>query len=232
MGTPAVIAMLLAFPLGGGGPPSGPAAPDSVPTLYRIDAGASDLFVVTHKSGLFSFLGHEHAVIPLEWSGEVCTGIPSRAGAHGSIGIRTGSLVIDSDSARSLAGLGEGPGEEDVREIQQTLLDPDHLAADDHPRIDVETRALESGDGGEIRVRTRVTLRDTTRSYEHPVTVEGRDDGSLRVTGSLTLRQRDFGIEPASVAGVVNVKDEVDLHFSLVALPTDRTCTIGEAPGS
>jgi hypothetical protein len=200
--------------------------------LHRIDTSLSDLFVVTHKSGLLSFLGHEHAIVPLDWSGEVCTSIPPRAGAHGSIEIRTASLVIDSDSARSLAGLEDGPGEEDVRDIQETLLDADHLGADEHPGIHVETTLLNPGGDGEVRVRTQVTLRATTRSYEHPGTVEGRNDGGIRVTGSLTLSQREFGIEPTSIAGVVKVKDEVDLHFSLVALPTNSTCEAREPTGS
>lgn len=233
VGTSPVIAILLALQVGAGGDlPFESSVPDSVPTLHRIDTAASELFVVTHKSGLLSFLGHEHAIIPLDWSGEVCTSTPPRAGAHGSIEIRTASLVIDSDSARSLAGLGGGPGEDDVQDIQKTLLDADHLGADRHPAIHVETTLLNPGEGGETRARTRVTLRDTIQSYAHPVTVEGRNDGGLRVTGSLTLRQREFGIDPASIAGVVKVKDEVDLHFSLVTLSTGQICKSPEPSGS
>ena len=191
---------------------------------------ASDVYVVTRKSGLFSFLGHEHAIVPMEWSGSLCVASPQKPGARGFVLIRTPSLVIDSDSARALAGLGDGPGEDDVEEIQRKLLDPSNLAAEAHPEIRLESTVEGMGEGeGQLRMRTRLTVKGQSREFEHPAEIGGVEGGeapggALRIRGTLEIRQTAFGIEPASVAGVVNVEDEVELHFDLVTTPTGSAC--------
>lgn len=197
---------------------------------YEVDVGSSRLWVVTHRSGLLSFLGHEHAIVPGEWEAALCAAYPVPPGAHGEIRIRTGSLTVDSDSARSLAGLGDGPDGDDVREVRGRMLDADHLAADRFPEIVLALHAREGGAGGQTEVEGAITVRGITRDVELPVTVERGASGALRLVGTLRIRQSDFGIEPESVAGVVKVSDEVDLHFRLVALPTDRPCGGPPAP--
>jgi hypothetical protein len=44
-----------------------------------------------------------------------------------------------------------------------------------------------------------------------------RKGGRLVAEARFRLRQTDFGIEPVSVAGVVKVKDELDLEAHIVA---------------
>jgi len=198
--------------------------PSSGPRRYIVDGARSAIWVVTHRSGLLSFLGHEHAIVPAEWSAELCLDDPVRPGARGSIVIRTASLVIDSDSARDLAGLGHGPGEEDVREIQRKLLDTEHLDAEGFPEIRLDLLSVQQATDDGVIARVRLALRGVTREFELPVRVETLDDRAVRLTGELQIRQRDFGIEPESVAHVVNVSDEVDLRFRLVAVPTTRPC--------
>ena len=195
---------------------------------YAVDREASHVYVVTHKAGLLSFLGHEHALVPRAWTAELCLADPPPAGAHGALVIQTGSLVIDSDSARALAGLGNGPGQGDIREIQARVLDSDHLAANKHPEIRLEAVAVEPEAGGRLAVQGSVTIRGITREVELHVEVGRPGDGALRLSGSLPIRQRDFGIEPESIGGVVRVADEVDLHFVLTALPTGRACSAAE----
>ena len=198
---------------------------------HSIDVSASDVYVVTHRSGLLSFLGHEHAIIPMEWSGELCVPNPMGPGAGGAILIRTPSLIIDSDSARVLADLGEGPGEDDVEEIQRTLLDGENLAAETHPVIRLEStvQGTREEEDGWLPVQTRLTLKGQTREFQHSVDVgptgrEGGPAGALHIHGVLEVPQTAFGIEPASVAGVVNVADEVELHFRLRTIPTGESC--------
>jgi hypothetical protein len=200
--------------------------PDSALTRHSVDRSASHLYVVTYRAGLLSFLGHDHAIIPMEWTGELCAHHTLHSGSHGSVRIRTSSLVIDSDSARSLAGLGDGPSEDDVEDIQKTLLDEDHLAAGQHPEIRVESILLSNGETGEIRLRTEVTVRGVTREFDHAVEADVAEDGGMLISGVLPLPQTQFGIRPASVLGVVRVADEVELHFKLVTIPTDEVCGV------
>jgi hypothetical protein len=220
----AVLALLFSQPVEGQVSTSPFATLDTLPTRHEVDRERSHLYVVTHRAGLLSFLGHQHAIIPMEWSGSFCAGDTPRPSSRGSLRIQTSSLVIDSDSARMLASLGDGPSEGDVEEIQETLLDEDHLGADLHPEILVESVVAELQEDGRLRLRTDVTIRGVTRQVHHPVDIEVAESGEMRVSGSLALRQRQFGIEPESIFGVVRVADEVDLHFLLVSIPTDDPC--------
>jgi polyisoprenoid-binding protein YceI len=73
------------------------------------------------------------------------------------------------------------------------------------------------------------TLHARGASAEVEVPVELSGDGErMTFRGEAEVRQTALGMEPESVAGVVNVADEVTLHFDLVAEPTGARC--GERP--
>ena len=65
-------------------------------------------------------------------------------------------------------------------------------------------------------VSGQLTIRDVTRPVSAPVHAV-LADGALRATGRLPVKQRDFGIKPISVGGVVTVKDALDIAFTIVA---------------
>lgn len=191
---------------------------------YVVDRDASVLYVVVHRAGLLSFLGHEHAVVPGGWSAEICLADPVPQGAHASLVVETASLVIDSDSARALAGMGGGPGDDDRRDIQTRMLGAQNLDAADFPEIRLELRAAEPGRDQEVTVEGTISVRGVTRDVRLPVVVGHGDSGRLVLRGMLRIRLRDFGIEPESRAGVVKVSNDVDLHFALAVLPTEEAC--------
>lgn len=202
-------------------------APQSAPPdlhRYVVDHDASVLYVFVHRAGLLSFLGHDHAIVPGSWSADLCLADPVPQGASASVVLETGSLVIDSDSARALAGMGGGPGDDDRREIQAKMLDAEHLDAAGFPEIGLELHAVEAGGDDEVTVEGTITLRGVTRDVRLPTVVGHGDAGRLVLTGTLRVRQRDFGIEPESRVGVVKVSNDVDLHFSVAVLPTEETC--------
>jgi len=217
---PALIGIVLPIILTAGNRVTAP------PQAYEVDRDASRLWVVTHKAGLFSFLGHEHALVPGEWSAELCLASPVPAGAHGSIVIRTASLVIDSDSARALAGLGGGPSPAAVADIQSRIFDASHLDSARFAEIRVDATASHDESGGRVAARGEVSLHGVTRPVELEFDVDTAGSGALRLAGTLPIRQRDFGIEPESRAGVVKVADELDLHVRIVARPSGRPCTL------
>lgn len=207
--------------------PGLPSSEQSPPRTYVVEPDASSLYVVTHRAGLLSFLGHDHAIVPLDWSARLCLADPPSSGSSGSVTIRTGSLAIDSDSARALAGLGGGPGADDRRDIQAKMLDADHLDADDFPEIRLDLRVAESNDANPIVTEGTLGLHGVEHDVRVPVTTERAAGNSVRLEGTLRIRQRDFGIEPESRAGVVKVSNDVDLHFALSARESDAPCKAG-----
>lgn len=64
-------------------------------------------------------------------------------------------------------------------------------------------------------VRGELTLHGQT----HPVSATvHKQDGAY--VGTSRLKQTAFGIHPVSAGGVVKVKDELEVQFSIVPLPT------------
>ena len=195
---------------------------------FTVDRDRSHIFVVVHRAGLLSFLGHEHAVVPTAWSAQLCLGDPIDRGSHGSLTLETGSLLIDTDPARTLAGLGAGPSAADRATLQEKLLDSTRLDARGHAEITLAVDSVSTTRGRGLVGFARLTLRGITRAVTVPIRRAGTD-ARPEFSGVLTVRQTDYGITPESKAGVVKVADPVDLHFLLVAVATDRRC--GPRPG-
>ena len=80
------------------------------------------------------------------------------------------------------------------------------------PEIAFESSGVEPSGEDHWRVRGDLSLH----GKKAPVIVDiGLQDGHYR--GSATLKQKDFGIRPVSIAGgSVKVKDEVKVDFDIV----------------
>lgn len=191
---------------------------------YEFDPARSQLYVVTHRSGLLSFLGHEHVIVPPEWSGTACWTPETPKDAHASVTVDARTLVIDSDSGRAMAGLGRGLSPDQVRTIQRKLLDAEHLDVATYPELRLEIAGVNLAGADRLEAQGRLTIRGVTREVRFPVEVAGAEGDGFGVAGVLTVRQSDFGIRPESIAGVVRVSDQVGIHFNLAAAPTGETC--------
>ena len=96
------------------------------------------------------------------------------------------------------------------------MLGKQVLDAARHPFVTVNGRFLESR-GDRTIVRATLHVRGAAKQIEVPVKVRGTDD-QLVATGTMTLRQTEFGIEPFSVlGGALVVRDELSLEFSITA---------------
>jgi polyisoprenoid-binding protein YceI len=193
---------------------------------YDFVPAESRIYVVTHRSGLLSFLGHEHAVLVQDWSGELCWTEDSPARGRGALRADARTLVIDSDSARAIAGLGGGPSAGQLRTIRRKLIDADHLATEQYPSIALDSVIVVTTGSDRWVAEGLLTIRGVTRPVRVPFTVGQSDGAALRLSGTLPVLQSAFGIRPESIAGVVRVSDRVDIHFELVAVSSNRACTI------
>jgi polyisoprenoid-binding protein YceI len=190
--------LLLAWPIG--------AAADN----YRVDGAASQVTIRVGKAGVFSFVaGHTHQVVgPLE-SGEVefDPDDPSR------------SRVQLTIAAAALQVSPKDEPEGDAPMVQETMDSDRVLDVQHYPRLSFQSTA--------VAVKSRrpttlalvvdglLTIRAVTRPVSVPVDVE-LAGGMLTATGRLTVKQTAYGIKPVSVAGVVAVKDALDITFRIV----------------
>ena len=176
-----------------------------------VDAGRSVVTIRVGKAGLFKFAGHEHEVLAPVLKGEV------RADREN---LDRSSVVLAFEAAAlRVSGKDEPPA--DLPKVQAAMQGPQVLEVDRFAEITyrsatVAGRATSAG-VYELTLGGELTLHGVKGSVSVPVRVEMTEE-RLTATGTLTLRHTSFGLKPISVAGVVKVKDELSVTFTIVAV--------------
>src|SRR5258707_8679002 len=114
-------------------------------SVIYVLAGGSRFEVVTHKSGVFSFVGHEHLIRARSFSGKIVyiPSAPERSRLE---------IVVPSDSLEVLTP----PDTEEIRKVTAAMR-TDVLDVAHHPEIRFESTALaRSADG--LQVTGRLTM--------------------------------------------------------------------------
>jgi polyisoprenoid-binding protein YceI len=182
----------------------------AAPRDYVVDPDASRIRVHVGRSGLFKFAGHTHEVEAPVHAGRVSADPDDPSRSTLSFSVRSEALRVT----------GEGEPADDVPKVQARMQGPDVLDAARHPEIAFQSRsvsAIAAGAGAwDVTVVGDLTLHGTTR----PVTLRGRvaiAGERLSASGTAELRQTAFGNAPISVGGVVNVKDQLRIDWTLAA---------------
>jgi polyisoprenoid-binding protein YceI len=177
---------------------------------YRVDASSSRVTIKVGKAGLFKFAGHEHEVSALGFSGEVVAD-PAEI-ARSSV-----KLTFEASAVKVT---GSGDSADDIPKVQATMSGPTVLDVARFPEIRFESRTVggrQQADGSwALEVAGDLRLRSVARPLTLPLRAEISGD-TLVASGRATLKQTDFGIEPVSVGGVVNVKNELVVEYRIVA---------------
>ena len=163
----------------------------------QFDPESSIITVRVFKSGLFSFLAHDHVIRANGLQGLAEIGeSPSVA-----FQLRAGQLkVIDPEiSAKERA------------EVQQTMEGEKVLNVNQYPEIRFQSVSVIKQASDRWEVHGNLTFHGRSRTVLFTV----HEDGG-RYRGKTTLRQKDFEIEPIRIAaGAVSVKDEVEIEFDV-----------------
>lgn len=183
-------------------------------TTYRVVPDKSPLRIEVGKGGAFGFVaGHTHEVEG-RIQGRVTADPNDLPHAEIQLTIRAAELRV--------TGKGEPP--DDVPKVQERMLGPDVLDVTQFPEIAFRSTSVAAGgqrDGSRgaattLRITGEVTLHGRTRPITGDVQVR-IDAASLTASGTFVVKQTDFGIKPITIGGVVNVKDELTIHFTVTA---------------
>ena len=200
-------ALLLAFSLLAADQRPSVGAPARV--SYQIDVPRSRFVVNTETTGMSSLFGHDHKLEVGDYAGEVrvVPGQPVTASLE---------LSVRADSLRAV----EERDEDTPAEIDAALRD--HvLETHKYPTITFKSRAVtatarEHG-AFDVNLAGELDLHGVRREVTVPFKVVFQGE-TLRASGTLALRQRDFKIAPFSFAGgTVTVADRLTLTFTIVA---------------
>jgi|SRR5579863_7126948 len=167
-----------------------------------VDIEHSTIRIHVGKAGLFSAAGHEHWVTAPIAEGNLDEGEP----AHISFRVDARKLTVENDKDLR-------PDQQaEVQRTMQTKV----LESDQYPEIDFRSTSVEKTGEATWTVRGDLTLHGQTRQVSSTVQKQ-----QAAYAGHCQIKQTDFGIHPISVGGVVKVKNELEIEFSIVPAATN-----------
>lgn len=177
---------------------------------FVFDTRASQLTVHAFASGLVAVVAHNPKFAVRDFSAEAKFMPRSLAQASLRVKIQVASLTLLDEVS-----------EYDQREIQRVMFD-EVLAAKSFPEIVFESSRVTTHAVSENLYRATIdgnlTLHGITNTLSFNAQVVVGED-SLRSYGDFSVRQTDYGIQTASVAGgSLKMKDEVKVTFFMIAI--------------
>jgi len=162
-----------------------------------IDVEHSRIRIHVGKAGLFSAAGHEHWIQAPIAEGDLEEGPPP------TISFRVDARQMKAEEDRSLSA----EQQSEVESTMQTKV----LESGQYPEIRFHSTSITEASQNTWDVRGDLSLHGQTRPVH--ATVRKQENAYL---GRCQIKQTDFGIQPVRVAGgVVRVKDELDIEFSV-----------------
>jgi polyisoprenoid-binding protein YceI len=179
---------------------------------YEVDRRASQFTVQAFASGLISSVAHSPKIAIRDWTG--------------SIDMKTGELADISlrvrVNAASLEVLDE-LRDDDRRELHR-VMNREVLETARYPEVVYESTKVQAervrDDLHRVHVGGRLTLHGVTNAHAFTAQVALAAD-SARAYGEFTVRQSDYDIAIASIAGgTLKLRDDLKLSFYVVARKT------------
>ena len=177
--------------------------------VLSVDTANSLVEIDVRRGGPLAQMGHDHVVSSRQLNGFV----EARSG-RADLYVQLDSLNMDEPELRRAAGLEGNPSAEDIEATRRNMLDK-VLESRRFPfalikvqRVDAQTLAVS------------LTLHGVTRTQQIPAQMRTLADGAVEVSGTLAIRQTEFGMTPMAVmGGALRVEDALTMRFRVKAKP-------------
>lgn len=185
--------------------------------VYALEPTASTVRIYAFRGGAAAKAGHNHIFAAPRFEGQAYAPRDAVGKARFDLRLRLDELTVDDPAWRVETG-DAFAGERSISDIEGTLrnmLGTRGLDAARYPFVSLKSVSV-SGDWPILIAEVAVTLKDITRTQPVMLRVQ-RSPERIGVTGTLVLRQSDFGIAPFSaLGGLLAVQDAVAISFELV----------------
>lgn len=193
-------------------PPPPPPPPQPPVAPLALDPARTEVLVRVYREGPLAAVGHNHIITTTAIEG----GVTPAAGGEYAFALRlpVAAFVVDDPAARARAGADFAAPVDDAARAgtRGNLLGPRLLDADRFPAIGLAGRTGTGAEGARS-LEVAITVRDVTRPFRIPVTVEATPAGP-RLRGTLRVTHAELGLEPFSVmGGMLRVRDELGIDF-------------------
>jgi len=176
---------------------------------YSIDTRASQFTVQAFASGLIAVVAHSPKIAIRDWKGEIQMASNNLESASLKVRVNAASLEV-LDELR----------DDDRRELHR-VMNQEVLETARYPEIVYESSEIRAEKQREdlykVNVRGMLSLHGNSNNHSFVGQVAMGVD-SARAYGEFTLRQTDYDIRIASIAGgTLKLQDELKFFFYLVA---------------
>jgi polyisoprenoid-binding protein YceI len=202
------------------------AAPGAIPAVListatgagAVDVGRSRVYVFVDKKGA----GHRHGVEGRLASGSVYLGRTAQAG---KLTFDMRSFAADTGPARRHYEMEDDIDADEQAEITTTMRGTSILDAANHPTAEFAIRSTQPAPpqpdqpGTHYQIEGDLTLHGVGRPVGFTARAE-TIDGLVRLHGTFTLKQTDYGIRPfKKLFGAIGVADELKIYGELWLTP-------------
>ena len=161
-----------------------------------IDTARSHMTVFVYKQGIFSFAADNH---------EIAAPIVSR-----SVDSATGAVKLTVDATK-MRVLDPKLGTDRRAQVQANMVGSGVLDVAKYPKIEFHSTKV-AIDGSHLNVTGDLTLHGQT----HSIVLEAVKSDAGHFSGSVMVRQTDYGITPIRIlGGSVTVKNDVKVEFDI-----------------
>lgn len=176
---------------------------------YVTDTRASQFTLQVFSGGMLSAFGHSPTIAIRDFTGEAQVNPDNPEQSSLKVTIKAASLSVKDDIS-----------DKDQREIER-MMQQEILESSSYPEMIYECSNLAATKTGEgqytVTLNGDLTMHGITRPQAVPARVTITGD-SLRAFGDFSLRQTDYDLKLASVAGgALKVKDELKFSFNILA---------------
>ena len=191
--------------------------------VLHIVPQESLLTITVRRGGALARLGHDHVI-----ASRTLQGVVAPAPGRAQFQFRLDEMTVDEEGLRQAAGLTTTPSADAIAGTRHNML-ARVLDAERYPWVSIEAR----GTGDKEVFEADITLHGVKRTVQLPVHIEQAADGRrLQASGSLLLKQSDFGIVPfAILGGAMAVQDQMELAFRITARQELSAPGSGASPG-
>jgi len=185
--------------------------------VYRLEPENSAVRIYVFRGGRAAKAGHNHVLSAPKFVGYAYLPPGGYANTRFDLEFRLDELEIDNPEYRASLGAAYASvlSTESIDGTRDHMLGEDNLQAKHFPFVRVHCQQV-IGEPPKLAASVQVELHGQPRQMWLPLTVEGLPE-RVSVSGSLVVRQSDFGARPYSVlGGLLAVQDEVVIEFHLV----------------
>lgn len=184
--------------------------------VFALNPARSDVRIYAFRAGRAAAMGHNHVLTAPQFEGYLHRAADAPGAMRFDLVFRLDQLALDDPQVRATLGGGFASelSVDAVASTRQNMLGANYFQAQQFPWVRIRSLQI-VGEAPKFAAQVAVELHGQTRELWVPLTVTGWPE-RLQVTGSLVLRQTDFGVQPLSVlGGLLAVDDAVVVEFTL-----------------